>query len=325
MDRQSLITFMIATRNRVDELVKTLKSCLSQDWPSKEILVVDDASTDGTHRTVTSLFPEVEIVRFEKNRGSIAARNDILRRAKGDYIIALDDDSRFVELDACRRIVERMEAEPDLGILSFQVIGPEFTERMTEAGRLRGEWHCSSFADCGAAIRRKMLETTGLFPEFFFHMYEEPDLAIRVWDAGCRVLQWNDILVYHEFSSLNRNEQRTHRRHARNEACSVVMRYPWHLVLPAAVARLAGQFRYAWRRGWAWSEPRVWLETLAFLPAALRHRRAVKTQTLKISLAVNRVRTADPEAVWRLGDVKWWRFVVGAERFGRSVQVPKGL
>ena len=307
-----LVTFMIATRNRVDELVKTLDSCLKQDWPSKEILVVDDASSDGTHRTVTERFPAVEIVRFEKNRGSIAARNSILQRANGDYVIALDDDSRFVEPNACRRIVERMEGEVDLGIVSFQVIGPEFPERTIDAGRLRGEWHCSSFADCGAAIRRTMLGNTGLFPEFFFHTYEEPDLAIRAWDAGFRILQWNDIIVYHEFSGLNRNEQRTHRRQARNEACSVVMRYPWYLVLPALAARLAGQLRYAWRRGWAWQEPRVWFETLVFLPLALRHRRPVQSRTVKIGLAVNRVRTADPEAVRRLGNQSWWRILLGS-------------
>lgn len=301
---------MIATRNRVVELVKTLESCLKQDWPSKEILVVDDASSDGTHRTVTERFPTVDIIRFEKNRGSIAARNNILRRAKGDYIIALDDDSRFIEPASCRRIVERMEKEADLGIISFQVIGPEFPDRTTE-GRLRGEWHCSSFANCGAAIRRAMLERTGLFPEFFFHMYEEPDLALRAWDTGFRVLQWNDVVVYHEFSGLNRNEQRTHRRHVRNEACSIVMRYPWILVLPAMGARLAGQFRYAWRRGWAWREPRVWLETLAFLPLALRHRRPVKSRAVKIGLAVNRVRASDPLVVQHLGSQSWWRIFSG--------------
>jgi len=310
---------MIATRNRVDELVKTLDSCGRQDWPFKEILVVDDASTDGTYRILSELFPRVEVARFDENKGSIAARNEILRRAKGDYIIALDDDSRFIETDACRRVVERMETEPDLGILSFQVIGPEFPERMTHAGRLRGEWHCSSYAHCGAAIRRKMLETTGLLPEFFFHVYEEPDLAIRAWDSGWRVLQWNEILVYHEFSSLNRNEQRTHRRHARNEACSVVMRYPWHLVLPVAAARLLRQFQYARRRGWALREPRVWLEAFLYLPAALRERRAVRSRTVKIILGVNRVRTADPEITRRLGDEKWWRIVVSAKHLNQQV------
>jgi GT2 family glycosyltransferase len=318
-----LVSFMITTRNRVDELVKTLESCRNQDWPGKEILVVDDASTDGTHRTVSERFPEVEVVRFERNRGSIAARNHILQRAKGDYIIALDDDSRFVESSACRRIVSRMEAEPDIGILSFQAIGPEFPERTNETGRLHGEWHCSSFADCGAAIRRRMLQRTGLFPEFFFHMYEEPDLAIRAWDAGCRVLQWNDILVYHEFSGVNRKEQRSHRRHARNEACSVLMRYPWHLVLPAAMARLAGQFRYAWRRGWVLGEPRMWLETLAFVPTALRHRRPVKSATVKICLGVNRFRTADPGTVWRLGEMSWWELFRGAFDFARREDVSR--
>src|SRR5258708_894145 len=48
MDNAPLITFMIATRNRVDELQKTLAACLAQNWPAVEILVVDDASSDGT-------------------------------------------------------------------------------------------------------------------------------------------------------------------------------------------------------------------------------------------------------------------------------------
>jgi hypothetical protein len=65
-----------------------------------------------------------------------------------------------------------------------------------------------------------MLEKAGLFPRFFFHAYEEPDLCIRAWATGFRVLQWNEIVVYQEFLWLNLNEPRTHWRHARNEACS---------------------------------------------------------------------------------------------------------
>src|SRR5947209_5939111 len=117
---------MIATRNRVAELEKTLDSCLHQRGVSLEILVVDDASTDGTFERVRARFPEVNIQRREINRGSVAARNDIVRRARGKYIIGLDDDSRFVDPDSARRVVERMDAEPDLGILSFQPVGPEY-------------------------------------------------------------------------------------------------------------------------------------------------------------------------------------------------------
>lgn len=305
MSRTPRITIMIATHNRVSELVKTLESCRSLTGPEREILVVDDASTDGTFETVRSRFPEVQIERNETNKGSIASRNDILRRARGDYIVALDDDSRFVESDACERIVARMDAQPDLGIISCQVIGPENPATLEPGGQASGEWHYSSFACCAAVIRRSMLEQTGLFPEFFYHAYEEPDLALRAWNTGYRVLQWNEIVVYHEFSGLNRNEQRTHRRHARNEALSVVMRYPWTWVLPGLIAKLAGQARYAARRGWLLREPRVWLEFLWKLPLAIANRRPVRPQAVKIVVGVNHRHIDNGSDVWRLGRLNW--------------------
>jgi GT2 family glycosyltransferase len=206
--------------------------------------------------------------------------------------------------------VARMEAEPDLGILAFQAIGPEFPERMTEAGRLQGEFHCCSFAACGAAIRRSALARLDPLPEYFFHMYEESDLALRVWNAGYRVLQWNEITVYHAFDPRCRNELRNHFLHARNEACSVIMRYPWALLLPGLMTRLLTQFRYAWRRGWWWKEPAVWLAIAARLPVALAHRRPVTARTVRISLGVNRVRTKDPQTAWALGDQSWWNILV---------------
>jgi GT2 family glycosyltransferase len=300
-----LVTFMIATHNRVDELAKTLESCRTQTWSAKEILVVDDASADGTSEMVRARFPEVNLVRWKQNRGSIAARYDILRRARGKYVIGLDDDSRLIDPDGCARVVTRMEDEPDLGILAFQPVGPEFPERLTEEGRLRGEWHCSSFAACGVAIRRELLDRTGYLEELFFHMYEEPDLCLRAWDAGYRVVQWNEITVYHEFSPRNRSEQRNHGRHARNEALAVWMRCPWHLVLPLTLARLASQARFAASRGWLLGEPRVWAEFLGRLPRALWARHPVGTRAVKISLAVNRVHVTDPKDAWALGDLSW--------------------
>ncbi len=284
------VTFMITTYNRISELVKTLENCLAQSCHSQEILVVDDCSPDGTYETVLREFPTVKIVRNAKNKGSIASRNDILRRAEGDYIIALDDDSRFVATDACQRIVDRLDRESDLGILGFQIVGPEHPATLDSANWVQGEFEASSFVACGAALRRSMLQETGLFPEFFYHAYEEPDLAMRAWDAGYRVVQWNDIVVYHDFSGLNRNEQRTHRRHARNEACSVILRYPWWLVAPAVGGKLFGQLLYAAKRGWLWQEPRVWWDVLVRTPQALRDRQPIRWETLRKILKLNRSR-----------------------------------
>jgi hypothetical protein len=119
------------------------------------------------------------------------------------------------------------------------------------------------------------------------------------------VLQWNEIVVYHEFSQLNRREQRTHRRHARNEACSVVMRYPAPWVVPAVLAKLAGQARYAAHRGWFLREPRVWAEFLWRLPQALAARKAVTPQAVKIAAGVNRTRCVDRNDALELGTRPW--------------------
>jgi glycosyltransferase involved in cell wall biosynthesis len=299
------ITIMITTRNRVDELIKTLENCRTLSGPPKEILVVDDMSSDGTFAAVTTRFPEVSIVRNEVNKGSIASRNDILRRSRGDYIIGLDDDSRFVDAGALERIVARMDREPDLGIISCQAIGPEFPETLQPGGRASGEWYTSSFAFCAVVIRRSMLERTGLLPELFYHSYEEPDLALRAWDAGYRVVQWNEIVVYHEFSGKNRNERRNHLQHARNEACGVVMRYPWPWIVPAVAGKLAGQARYAARRGWLLREPQVWTGFISSLPQALRERKPVSGRAVKIAVGLNRRKCVDPREALGLGSLSW--------------------
>ncbi len=311
MSASPRITIMITTRNRVDELAKTLEACRTLTGPAKEILVVDDLSNDGTYEMVREGFPEVDIVRNTVNKGSIASRNDILRRARGDYIIGLDDDSRLVDADACERIVARMDREPDLGIISLQAIGPEFPETLRPGGRATGEWHGSSFAFCAVVIRRSMLEHTGLLPELFYHSYEEPDLSLRAWNAGYRVLQWNDVVVYHEFSGQNRNERRNHQRHARNEAWGVVMRYPGPWVVPMLAGKLAGQARYAAKRGWLWREPQVWGAVLWKLPAAIRNRKPVSREAIKIAVGVNRRRCIDAREARQLGSLPWSQILRG--------------
>jgi GT2 family glycosyltransferase len=177
-----------------------------------------------------------------------------------------------------------------LGLLDFQDIGPEFPERIPDdsSARLYGEQHVSSFGAGRFAIRRESLEAAGLYPEFFWHAYEEPDLAIRIWDCGYRCLRWNDVLIWHEFSSLNRNEERTHYFHARNELLSVWMRAPILYIVPLSLWRMLSQFRYSQRRGWRTVEFRVWRDALKMLRLALQHRAPVKASTLRKCLRLSR-------------------------------------
>lgn len=296
------VSYMIASHNRRDELIKTVQSCYEQEYPDKEIHVVDDGSSDGSYEAIQARFPEVILTRNETARGSVVSRNQIFERVTGDILIGFDDDSRFIDRASTRKVVERFSQEPDLGLLDFQDIGPEFPERISadSPDRMSGEWHVPSYACSRYAIRRNVLEATELYPPFFWHAYEEPDLAIRIWDHGYRCLRWNDILVWHEFSSLNRNEERTHYYHARNELLSVWMRAPVPYVIPLSLWRMFSQFRYSQRRGWRTVDFRVWRDAAKMLRLALKHRKPVKAATLRQCLLLSRQAHHLSES--RLGD-----------------------
>jgi GT2 family glycosyltransferase len=221
----------------------------------------------------------------------------------GDVLVGFDDDSWFMEPDSTSRVVERFNREPDLGLIEFQDIGPEYPGRIDAngPGRLRGERHVSSFGAGRYAVRRKAIEDAGVFPEFFWHAYEEPDLAVRIWDRGYRCLAWYDVVVWHEYSGVNRNERRTHYFHARNELLSCLMRVPSPYVIPLAMWRMASQARYSLSRGWGTVELEVWRDAARLAPRAIRERRPVSSETLRRCLLLNRRRVADPAEAWALG------------------------
>jgi glycosyltransferase involved in cell wall biosynthesis len=94
MDNKPLITIGITCYNAADTIAKALKSAQVQSWPVKEIIVVDDCSTDGTVKILQGLDqnPHIRIFFSEKNKGVAASRNRIIKEAKGEFIAFFDDD-----------------------------------------------------------------------------------------------------------------------------------------------------------------------------------------------------------------------------------------
>jgi glycosyltransferase involved in cell wall biosynthesis len=86
------VSIIVPTRNRRDWLRQALRSAHEQTWPDKEIVVVDEASTDDTLAMLAAEFPEARIIKHETTRGPSAARNAGVAAASGDWILYLDDD-----------------------------------------------------------------------------------------------------------------------------------------------------------------------------------------------------------------------------------------
>lgn len=85
-----LISIIIPTYNRAHLLGDAIRSALAQNYPHKQVIVVDDGSTDETQQLVSG-FAEVEYL-YQANQGQAAARNAGLRQCRGEYIASLDSD-----------------------------------------------------------------------------------------------------------------------------------------------------------------------------------------------------------------------------------------
>lgn len=91
---QPLVTAYIPTRNRVDSLERAIESVIDQTWSPIEIIVVDDASDDGTHALLEkySSSHSVKVIRNEQSIGAAACRNLAVQQASGEFVAGLDDD-----------------------------------------------------------------------------------------------------------------------------------------------------------------------------------------------------------------------------------------
>ncbi len=92
--RAPLVSVVIPCFNHREFLAEAIRSVREQDYPSVEIIVVDDGSTDGSADVATA-FPEVRVIR-QRNQGLSAARNAGLATSRGEYLLFLDADDRYV-------------------------------------------------------------------------------------------------------------------------------------------------------------------------------------------------------------------------------------
>lgn len=91
-------------------------------WPY-EVIVVDNASTDGSGEMVRSEFPEVALIDSDRNLGYAAGNNLAWSHSTGEWVLTLNPDTEFID-DSLQRAVEFMEAHPEVGALGARLVDP---------------------------------------------------------------------------------------------------------------------------------------------------------------------------------------------------------
>ncbi len=236
MPQKPEVSVVIISWNRREDVRESLRRLRAQSFSDIEVIVVDNASADGTSEMIEKEFPEVRRFRTDQNIG-VAAYNIGFKSAKGEYIVILDDDS-FPAEDAIKTMVAKFENDPRLGIVAFDVRNYAHYDDVSIGGDSQEnhsattEEYLMGFNGAGAGVRREVLEKVGYYPEEFFLYWNEQDLAFRVLDAGYTIKFFSDIVSYHKYSPVNRASWRAPFYHVRNAFWLIWKHYPLEMLVP---------------------------------------------------------------------------------------------
>jgi glycosyltransferase involved in cell wall biosynthesis len=95
IEQLPLVTIGITCFNAADTIRRAIDSALKQDWPNKEIVIIDDASTDGSARLLEEIarsHPELRVIRHDTNAGYAGALNTAVKSSRGAFLAIFDDD-----------------------------------------------------------------------------------------------------------------------------------------------------------------------------------------------------------------------------------------
>lgn len=223
------LSIIIVSYNVCRDLVDCIKS-IEENCPDIEfeIIVTDNAGTDGTVRKIRSDFPQVILIENKENRGFSAANNQAIKIAKGEYLFLLNPDT-IIHPRSIGHMVKVLDENPDVG-----ACGPGFAETdgtiarsvgyvptlrsllyrntfFRSLGIFRGHYrkltslHVGNEGNSdveqlsGAAlmVRASVMREIGLMDENFFLYYEDVDLCLRIRKAGWRIIYVPGALITH--------------------------------------------------------------------------------------------------------------------------------
>jgi glycosyltransferase involved in cell wall biosynthesis len=211
------LTVVIPTFNRKEVLRRTLAGYAKQSSPEliKEVIVVDDGSTDGTDEVIKEVQEcapfRLRYIR-QPNRGPAAARNRGIEQVGSGIVLLSDDDMvPHPNLIASHAIWHRRHTETSVAVLGFATWAPEldptpFMRWYGEDGPLfaYGRFKKQSeiafwyFYSCNISLKTEFLQTCGKFDETFkTAAYEDVELGFRLSRAGLRLLFNPEAITYH--------------------------------------------------------------------------------------------------------------------------------
>ncbi len=214
-----IVSIITVNFNEPEVTYELLDSLASSTYREIEVIVIDNGSTEKLDRAKVELYDRVSYIWSENNLGFAGGNNLGVAKAKGDYLLFLNNDT-VVSPNFIQQIVEVMEKNPKIGMASPKVIYPDgriqyagakSINPITGRGKRLGlfeddngqyDYNIETGLPHGAAliIRSEIVDVVGNMPEEYFLYYEEHDWCEKIKRAGYKMYYLGQLSIVHKES-----------------------------------------------------------------------------------------------------------------------------
>lgn len=219
MSYPCVITVILNT-NRRDDTLECLESLYRSTYPNQQVIVLDNASLDGSATAIRERFPQAIIIELSRNLGYAGNNNvgieEAIRRG-ADWIFVLNEDT-ILAPDCIERLVIVGEEDARIGMVGplvyhydepeiIQSAGGKLDANWTalhigqnepDAGQYRASRDVDWVSGCAVLVRRKTIEEIGALDERFFYYWEETDWCTRAREHDWRVVHVPQARLWHK-------------------------------------------------------------------------------------------------------------------------------
>lgn len=214
-----VITLILNTNRRQDTLA-CLASLNESSYPDQQIVVLDNASTDGSVEAIRHQFPEVQVVALCENKGYAGNNNVGIQLAMeqgAEWVFVLNEDT-ILHPDCLSLMIQAAVQDPQIGVVGPMVYHYSEPKTIQSAGgRLDRFWQSTHIGEnetdngqfssprevdwisgCAILVKREVIAQLGALDERFFYYWEETEWCLRAGRAGWRALHVPQALLWHK-------------------------------------------------------------------------------------------------------------------------------
>jgi len=221
----SMVSVIVTNWNGRRYLERCLTSIVTQTYKNIEVIVIDNNSTDGSAEFIIKQFPEIILIRNDKNYGFAKANNIGIKVSRGEYIATINNDT---EADPCwiENLVNVIRRDPNIGMCASKILLFNNRNLIDSTGMLiypDGLPVCRGYLEedvynynkeeevllptaCAALYRKDAIINAGFFDDDYFAYCEDGDLGLRIHMLGYKCIYVPRARVYHYNSGTFGND-----------------------------------------------------------------------------------------------------------------------